>query len=30
VELRVSPFLKSLHGDPRWPPLLVEPTVVSF
>ena len=30
VELRVSPFLKSLHDDPRWPPLLVEPTVVSF
>ena len=30
VELRVSPFLQSLHDDPRWPPLLVEPTVVSF
>ncbi|HWN07369.1 MAG TPA: tetratricopeptide repeat protein [Steroidobacteraceae bacterium] len=30
VELCVSPFLKPLHDDPRWPPLLVEPTVVSF
>jgi TolB-like protein/DNA-binding winged helix-turn-helix (wHTH) protein/Tfp pilus assembly protein PilF len=30
VELRVSPFLKPLHDDPRWPPLLVEPTAVSF
>ena len=29
VELRVSPFLKPLHDDPRWAPLLVEPTVVS-
>ncbi len=25
VELRVSPFLKPLHGDPRWQALLVEP-----
>ncbi len=30
VELRVSPFLNALRDDPRWPPLLVEPTVVSF
>jgi len=25
VELRVSPFLKALHDDPRWQALLVEP-----
>jgi adenylate cyclase len=29
VELRVSPFLKPLHGDPRWKALLYEPGVVS-
>ena len=28
VELRVSPFLKSLHGDPRWDALLYEPETV--
>jgi TolB-like protein/DNA-binding winged helix-turn-helix (wHTH) protein/Tfp pilus assembly protein PilF len=28
VELRVSPFLKSLHGDPRWDALLYEPGTV--
>ena len=28
VELRVSPFLKSLHGDPRWDALLYEPESV--
>jgi tetratricopeptide (TPR) repeat protein len=26
VELRVSPFLKPLHADPRWTALLTEPT----
>ncbi len=25
VELRVSPFLKPLHDDPRWQALLFEP-----
>jgi TolB-like protein/DNA-binding winged helix-turn-helix (wHTH) protein/Flp pilus assembly protein TadD len=25
LEMRVSPFLKPLHADPRWSPLLVEP-----
>ena len=25
VELRVSPFLKTLHGDPRWQAMLFEP-----
>ena len=25
VELRVSPFLKPLHADPRWTALLIEP-----
>jgi len=29
VELRVSPFLKPLHGDPRWKALLYEPGAVS-
>ena len=28
VELRVSPFLKSLHRDPRWDALLYEPDTV--
>ncbi|HEU4517706.1 MAG TPA: tetratricopeptide repeat protein, partial [Steroidobacteraceae bacterium] len=28
VELRVSPFLKPLHGDPRWDALLYEPETV--
>ena len=29
VELRVSPFLKPLHSDPRWEALLYEPGAVS-
>ena len=29
VELRVSPFLERMHGDPRWDALLYEPETVS-
>jgi TolB-like protein/DNA-binding winged helix-turn-helix (wHTH) protein/Tfp pilus assembly protein PilF len=30
VELRVSPFLKPLHGDPRWKALLYQPGAARF
>ena len=31
IEMRLSPFLTSLHGDPRWQPLLVRaPTTVRW
>jgi TolB-like protein/Tfp pilus assembly protein PilF len=29
VEMRVSPFLRTLHDDPRWQELMVEPLAVS-
>jgi TolB-like protein/DNA-binding winged helix-turn-helix (wHTH) protein/Tfp pilus assembly protein PilF len=29
VEMRVSPFLRRLHGDPRWKQLMIEPLTVS-
>jgi hypothetical protein len=28
VEMRVSPFLRPLHDDPRWAQLMVEPLAV--
>jgi hypothetical protein len=28
VEMRVSPFLRRLHDDPRWQQLMVEPLAV--
>lgn len=29
VEMRVSPFLRRLHGDPRWKQLMIEPLAVN-